>query len=394
MSYRKFRADHLFTGHEWLNNNYVLITSGQGEVVEIIPVTEAGEDIQNFHGILTPGFVNCHCHLELSHMKGIIPPKTGMIDFLTRVIQQRNFEAEIIKQAIAAAENSMLENGIVAVGDICNTTDTIGQKKAGRLHYHNFIEAIGFVESTAIQRFDAALAVYDQFARLYRIPAESNSIVPHAPYSVSSRLFNLITHFPGNRLLTIHNQESEAENEFLEKGTGDFHRLYNALHIDISFYKAPGQRSLQSYLSHFLPHQSVILVHNVTTNKDDLAFIANCHPDSYREPIANLNFCLCPNANEYIGNPLPDIDLLRHYQAAITIGTDSLASNNQLSVLAELQTIHRNYQHIEIKELLTWATINGARALQLDSVLGSFEPGKQPGILVINEALTEVNRIL
>lgn len=198
----------------------------------------------------------------------------------------------------------------------------------------------------------------------------------------------MITHFPGNRLLTIHNQESEVENEFLEKGSGDFHRLYNALHIDISSYKARGQRSLQSHLSHFLSHQSLILVHNVTTNNDDLAFIAS------GESIANLFFCLCPNANEYIGNPLPDIDLLRHYQAVITIGTDSLASNNQLSVLAELQTIHTHYPHIEIKELLTWATLNGARALQLDSVLGSFEPGKQPGILVVNEELTEVNRIL
>lgn len=129
MSYRKFRADHLFTGHEWFPGNYVLVTSDQGEVVEIIPAAEAGEDIQIFSGILTPGFINCHCHLELSHMKGVIPPKTGMIDFLLRVIQQRNFEGEVIKQAIINAENSMLQNGIVAVGDICNTTDTIEQKK-------------------------------------------------------------------------------------------------------------------------------------------------------------------------------------------------------------------------------------------------------------------------
>jgi len=389
MSYRKFSADHLFTGHEWLSDNYVLITTPEGEVCDIVPATEAGTDIETFTGILSPGFVNCHCHLELSHMKGIIPEKTGMVDFLVRVIQQRNFSAEIIKEAIANAENSMLQNGIVAVGDICNTTDTIRQKKAGRLHYHNFIEAIGFIEATAEQRFEAARNVYDEFARLYRVPAESNSIVPHAPYSVSPRLFQLITHFPGNHLLTIHNQESKAETEFLEKGTGDFQQLFKALHIDISFYKPQGNRSLETYLPHFLPTQSVILVHNGNTSKEDLQFIADC-----RLPIAALFFCLCPNANEYIGNALPDIDLLRQYQATITIGTDSLASNHQLSVLAELETIQNHYPHIELKELLTWATINGARALQLDNLLGSFEAGKQPGVLVINDKLTEVTRIL
>jgi cytosine/adenosine deaminase-related metal-dependent hydrolase len=394
MSYRKFSADHLFTGHEWLPDDFVLITTPQGEVCDIVPAAEAGTDIETFTGILSPGFVNCHCHLELSHMKGIIPEKTGMVDFLVRVIQQRNFSAEIIKEAISNAENSMLQNGIVAVGDICNTTDTIRQKKAGRLHYHNFIEAIGFIEATAEQRFEAARNVYDEFARLYRIPAESNSIVPHAPYSVSQRLFQLITHFPGNHLLTIHNQESMAEAEFLEKGVGDFQQLYKALNIDISFYKPQGNRSLETYLPHFLPTQSVILVHNVNTSKEDLEFIANPERSRRAEGVANFFFCLCPNANEYIGNPLPDIDLLRQYQATISIGTDSLASNHQLSVLAELETIQENYPHIELKELLTWATINGARALQLDNLLGSFEAGKQPGVLVINDKLTEVTRIL
>jgi aminodeoxyfutalosine deaminase len=392
MSYRKFRADHLFTGHEWLNNEFVLVTGLQGEIVDVVQLSEAGEDIAFFSGILSPGFVNCHCHLELSHMKGVIPEKTGMVDFLIRVIQQRNFDVVAIKQAIDNAESSMLENGIVAVGDICNTADTLDVKKAGRLHYHNFIEAIGFSEATAPQRFEAALTVYDQFARLYRMPAECNSIVPHAPYSVSPRLFQLITRFAGNHLLTIHNQESEAENDFVEKGTGDFHRLFKALNIDISGYKPHAQRSIQSYLSHFLPTQRVIMAHNAYTGKEDLEFIVNTSRRG-TGPTA-LFFCLCPNANEYIGNPLPDIDLLREYRAPITIGTDSLASNHQLSILAELNTIHRHYPHIVLSELLTWATINGARALELDNLLGSFEPGKQPGVLLINDEMSSVRRLI
>jgi cytosine/adenosine deaminase-related metal-dependent hydrolase len=393
MNYRKFQADHLFTGYEWLSNGSVLITSEEGEIVDIVPAESAGEGINRFSGILSPGFVNCHCHLELSHMKGIIPEKTGMVDFLVQVIQQRGFDAQIIKMAIEEAENSMLQNGIVAVGDICNTANTVEQKKAGRLLYHNFIETMGFIEGAATQRFEASKSVYDQFARLYRIPAESNSIVPHAPYSVSPALFQLITRFPGNHLLTIHSQESAAEREFIEKGAGDFHRLYKALGIDISFYKPAGQRSLAAWLPNFLPAQSLILVHNTNTNKDDLEYIGS----GELLPMAigtNLYFCICANANEYIGNPLPDIDLLRKYNAAIVVGTDSLASNHQLSVLAELQTISRHFPHIEKRELLQWATLNGAKALELDDAVGSFETGKAPGVLVIKEDLSSVERLV
>ncbi|OQP64965.1 hypothetical protein A3860_19655 [Niastella vici] len=389
MNYRKFQADHLFTGFEWFSNDSVLITSPGGEIVDLVPAAEAGEGITRVSGILSPGFVNCHCHLELSHMKGIIPENTGMVDFLVRVIQQRGFDAPIIKKAIEEGENSMLQNGIVAVGDICNTPNTVDQKKAGRLLYHNFIETMGFIENSAAQRFEASLAVYDQFARLYRTPAESVSIVPHAPYSVSPALFQMITRFPGNQLLTIHSQESTAEREFIEKGTGDLHRLYEALHIDISFYKPAKNGSLPSYLSHFLPNQSLILVHNTNTNSHDLEYVA-----SGELPVANLYFCLCPNANLYIGNPLPDIDLLRQYRAVIVVGTDSLASNHQLSILAELQTIHRHFPHIEKVELLQWATLNGAEALQLDNVLGSFEPGKKPGVIVVKEDFSKVERLL
>jgi aminodeoxyfutalosine deaminase len=407
MNYRKFQADHLFTGYEWLSNDSVLITSPEGEIVDIVPSAEAGADVNIFPGILSPGFVNCHCHLELSHMKGIIPEKTGMVDFLVRVIQQRGFDAEVIKKAIEEAESNMLQQGIVAVGDICNTANTVEQKKAGRLLYHNFIETMGFIESTAAQRFEASRAVYEQFARLYRTPAESNSIVPHAPYSVSPALFQLITRFPGNHLLTLHSQESAAEREFIEQGTGDFHRLYEALHIDISFYKPAAKQSLPAYLSHFLPNQSLILVHNTNTNKEDLEYVAhwprpNASPkDSFWRgasgralPIANLYFCICPNANIYIGNPLPDLDLLRQYKAAIVVGTDSLASNHQLSILAELQTIRKHFPHISTNELLQWATLNGAKALELDDVVGSFEPGKKPGVIVVKEDLSKVERLL
>jgi cytosine/adenosine deaminase-related metal-dependent hydrolase len=385
MSYRKFRADHLFTGSQWLDDQHVLIANEEGVIEDIVPLAGAGEDVQSVKGILSPGFINCHCHLELSHLKGAIPEKTGMVDFLLAVMAQRNFSAGQVTAAIADAELSMLKNGIVAVGDICNTVLTIGQKRQGGMYYHNFIEAMGFVEQVAERRFAESLQVFEQFGSLTRSPIIYNSVVPHAPYSVSPRLFDLITHFPGNQLLTMHNQESLAEHEFFDKATGDFKRLYESLQIDISFFNPSGGSSLKHCIDHFLPNQTVILVHNAFTGEDDLQLLRGK---------SNFFFCLCPNANLYIGNKLPDIDMLRQSGIPLVVGTDSLASNHQLSVVAELKTIYQNYPHISIFELLQWATVNGARALDIEKYVGSFEKGSTPGIVLVGNELESAKRLM
>jgi cytosine/adenosine deaminase-related metal-dependent hydrolase len=377
-----------------LDENAVLITDDEGIVQTILPLENAGGDIETFQGILSPGFVNCHCHLELSHMKNAIPEKTGLVDFLLSVIKQRNFPDEIIQQSIIDAEKEMLENGIVAVGDICNTADTLAQKKQGNLYYHNFIEALGFVESSAAQRFSSSYEIFKQFAGQYSMPIESNSIVPHAPYSVSKKLFKLIADFPGNHVLSIHNQESEAENEFFQSGGGEIIKLYKEMGIDISSFKPTQKRSLENYLHYFYNNQSLIFVHNVFTNEEDLTTVGNwqlevnntnakLRTENWKPKTGNLYFCICPNANEYISGKLPDIDLLIKHHCKIVIGTDSLSSNHQLNILEELKTIQKNFPHIETATLLQWATLNGAEALQLNDVVGSFETGKKPGVILI-----------
>src|SRR6195952_935612 len=111
--YLKFTADNLFTGNEMLQNR-VLITDENGIVKNIVFPEDAGDDIQIIEGIISPGFINCHCHLELSHMRGLIPEKTGLIDFVFSVVTQRHFPEEEILDSIATAENEMIQNGIVA----------------------------------------------------------------------------------------------------------------------------------------------------------------------------------------------------------------------------------------------------------------------------------------
>jgi len=384
MRFRKFSADQLFDGYSLMDDQQVLITTEDGVIDNVVSVEDAGDDVQQFNGILTPGFINCHCHLELSHMKGMIGERTGLTDFVFKVVTQRHLPEEEILDAIQKAEDEMLANGIVAVGDICNNTLTLPQKTKGRIRYHNFIEASGFNPQIAAARFERSFGFFKEFNE--HTATGRNSIVPHAPYSVADELWQKIIDFPYNHFQTIHNQETVAENEWFIDKKGDFVDFYKQMNIDVSFFEASGKSSLQSYLLKFLKNQSVILVHNVHTSADDLHFAK----ESGRE----IAWCFCPNANLYIGGQLPAIDLFIDHDCEIVLGTDSLASNHQLSILEEIKTIRRSFASIGRDQLLRWATINGARALQMDKLLGSFEPGKKPGVLLCKSDLSAVRRLL
>lgn len=388
MAFQKFRADQLFDGYRLLDDQYVLITSAEGVVENIVPKQEAGDNIQVFKGILTPGFINCHCHLELSHMKDAIPKKTGLIKFVSHIMKERHFAENDILKAIENAEDEMISNGIVAVGDICNNKSALGQKQKGRMRYHNFIEASGFVPDLADIRFNRAIDIYNAYAKIYPIPVLSNSIVPHAPYSVSNELWKKIIHFPGNQLITIHNQETEDENQLFLAKQGGFPAFYANFKIDSSFFLCSGKTSLQTFLPEFLSNQQIILVHNVYTSEEDLVY---CQQSGKND---QLYWCLCPNANLFIGGQLPDIELLMNYNSTLVLGTDSLASNHQLSIVGEMQTIRQHFPFMKSEKLLAWATINGARALQLDNILGSFEKGKKPGIVLCATDFSGSTRLL
>jgi len=384
--YRKFTADHIFTGHQILSGNEVLITDQSGKVLDMVPTELAGDGIQYFKGMLSPGFINSHCHLELSHMRGVIPRHTGLVEFVQQVMGKRTASMEERLSAMQAAEQELYQTGTVAVGDICNTTDSIEVKKSSALRWHNFIEVSGFVGVVAQKRLDAIKDVAQAF--LQSGSAQGVSLVPHAPYSVSEKLFQLLNEETAHQLISIHNQEAEAENELYKTKSGDFLKLYQNLGIDISAFQPTGKSSLQSWLPYFTQQQSIILVHNTFTNKNDLEFSqpqSLTAPKSFREQLPT-SYCLCPNANLYIENKLPPIELLLKHDATIILGTDSYASNGQLNILEEIKTIQQeNSFNIPTVNILQWATLNAATVFGWDDELGSFDTGKQPGIVHINE---------
>jgi aminodeoxyfutalosine deaminase len=376
--YRKFTADHIFTGREILFEPAVLITDEAGAIIEIVDNKDAGDGIESFSGLLTPGFTNAHCHLELSHLKGIIPEKTGLVEFAQQVMGNRASSGELKLDAMVNAEAEMHKNGIVAVGDICNTTDSIAVKRQSKLRWHNFIEVSGFTEASAEIRLDNMKKVYEQFQTING--EQKTTFSPHAPYSVSKKLFQLLNDETAGQLITIHNQECAAENDLYKYKGGGFLALYKNFGIDISSFEPTGRTSFQSWLPCFNNCQSIISVHNTFTSEADFAFQGSLPPDIS----CQVFYCLCINANKYIEQKIPPISLLTKGHDNIVIGTDSYASNLQLNILEEIKTIQLETNNaIPLPELLQWATINGAKALQLDHIAGSFEKGKKPGIVLI-----------
>ena len=377
--YQKFKATQVFTGAQLIDGaDQVLITKADGTIDALVPVSEAGDDIQQMEGILSPGFVNAHCHLELSHMKGMIPAHTGLQEFVKQIVTLRQVDPVAIQEAIVNAEAEMMENGIVAVGDISNTLDTLKQKAKHNLAYYSFVELYDLDPTRAADKILAGIEIQKQFQE----NCVRASLVPHAPYSVTNDLWNLLSAHFGIHTITLHNQETPDENDFFKTKTGSFLGMYERTKVNLDFFEATGLSSLQSVLPVFKNAHHGILVHNSFTSAEDIQAV--------HAAMNNAFWCLCPNANQYIEQTMPPIELLRSEKAKLVIGTDSYASNWSLNVLDELKTIQKHQPQIPLAEMLGWATINGAQALQMDKHLGSFELGKKPGVVLI-KGVDELN---
>ena len=365
-------ADWIFPVTSSPIKNGIVVVHPDGTIADILPADAATQQlpgtIQKLTGAIVPGFVNTHCHLELSHLLGKIPEHTGLMSFVQWIIRNRSgFTADEVQQAMEQADKALFDNGTVAVGDISNTDVSRAVKLSSRIKYHTFVEILGFDPARANAIWAAGDAVKKAFSPL---PA---TVVPHAPYTVSSTLLQCIA-TADEPLISIHNQETTAENRFYTHGSGGVQELYAALGMDISYFEPTGKSSLQSYLP-YMPKKKTLLVHNTFTDKDDIIF-AN-------QQQQELFWCLCPNANIYIENTLPDVQMLLESGVNITLGTDSLASNHQLNILAEMKTL-QHHKKVDFETLLRWATWNGAEFLGMTDQLGSITPGKKPGLNLIS----------
>lgn len=377
---RKIAATYVFPINKVPVKNGILICDEDGTIIDLIEKGETlteEQGLEYYSGIIVPGFVNAHCHLELSHLKDKIEAKKGIGAFIGAINKLRNEEGKSIEKALKIADRKMWASGISAVGDISNSSISLNTKIQSNIYYHTFVETFGFHPARADKSFDYACKIYSEFTEA----KQPVSIVPHSPYSVSEPLFKKIRQkaLTDNSLMSIHNQESMGETQFYLDGTGPISdHLRDNLGIDTSHWQPTGKSSLQSILKYLPPQLQLLLIHNTYFEENDLIELKK------QRSLDKTHFVLCPNSNLYIEDALPPVRYLMTGNLNICLGTDSLASNNNLSVLSEMITLQNKFPELELELLLKWATLNGAKALGIDSNFGSFEPGKKPGINLIS----------
>lgn len=370
---RYFSAQYIITNSGPPIKRAVITTEDDGVVSGIDDTgghLEEKNSIEFHNGIIIPGFVNCHCHLELSHMKGSVVKGTGLGGFIEKVRNTRDLDRENINSYANKADDEMSCEGIVLCADICNTSLTFNLKTKSTIRYISLIEVFGIDPEKAGHRMD-------EMIRVAEIAEEMNlpfSLVPHSAYSMSLPLLRLLRKYSEkNKITSLHFMETAGEKAFLENHSGPLMTSYQ--HSGLILARLETVKShADAVLKEIALAGNLILVHNTFIDRDIIRKI---------KKRKNLFFCLCPNSNIYIENEIPPLNLLMEEDCDIVIGTDSLASNNRLSILEELKTLQIRFPSVSIKELVQWATINGAKALCEDSRFGKIEPGKKPGLLLL-----------
>lgn len=374
---RRFSANYVYPISGAPIRNGVVVLDSNNCIVEVLNPKGNEKEFASmeFHnGVLVPGFVNAHCHLELSHLKDRLLKLQGIAGFVSQIRQLRGDESADIDKSIQHALTELKRNGTAAVGDICNTADTLPRKQHSNIYFHNFIELFGLNQNDAEDRLNAAFLLVSRF-RSNNIGA--TSLTPHSPYSISEKLWGLIGNelSNGSHAVSIHYGESEQEYLLLKDHSGKLADNFNSLGIPLNL---PHCSSPLEVVKRFIPKTSkVLFVHNTFSSQEEVKQLI--------DHFACSCFVLCPSSNLFIEGRLPDLPMLVEQGAKIALGTDSFASSNTLSVFDQLMILIEKFPTISFAEAIEWATLNGAQALSIDSRLGSFDAGKSPGINLITD---------
>ncbi|NOU18462.1 MAG: amidohydrolase family protein [Bacteroidales bacterium] len=343
--------------------------------MEIIDPGECVKELASmeFHnGVIVPGFINTHCHLELSHLKGKLQQSHGIAEFVTQIRNNRKADELEIADGIKSALSSLKSHGIVAVGDICNTSDTIHQKQESDILFHSFVELFGLNPSDSEERFKSSMELLNKFQLSN---CGKSSLTPHSTYSISIELWALIKDELNKNqpIVSIHYGESLQEYALLKNHSGlladNFKKL--GIPINLSEFNSP-----QEVVKQFIPANSkVLFVHNTFASSAEIKELASHYKESF--------FVLCPSSNLFIEGMLPDAPMIAHAGVDVTLGTDSYASTDTISIFDQMMILLDRFPTLSFNDVLNWATLSGARALNLDSQVGSLEIGKKPGLNLI-----------
>lgn len=302
-------------------------------------------------GIIIPGLINSHTHLELSFLKNRLDYSNGFKDWVKQLISVRsNTSLSEIKKALIHEIKTCIKSGTFALCDISSID-------ASRTDFENLgIDGWFFYEE---------LGNKGKF--LNSELTENISFAAHAPHTTSPELIKAIKDKTNknNILFSIHCAESKDEFLFMQGKNKDWENFLSSRNIDFSSWNIPCNSSTE-YLNNLnVLDSKTLLVHMLDYTKKDLEIIKN----------SNSSICVCPRSNENLHKRLPDIETFLSFGINICLGTDSLASCESLDMFDEMRFVLDHYKNISPEDLLKMCTKNSAKALLIDKRLGTIKKG-------------------
>ena len=378
MAVNRIAASFVYTldASEPIRNGYVEYDD-EGTILGVGQCEDAASEKNFYDGAIVPGFVNAHCHVELSHLHGKFRKGTGMAGFIDQINELRDWAGRDAKVVLVKKwMDKMWADGVSAMADISNDDSSFGVKAEHPMYTRTFLEVFGSEPHMCddVMADVTALNVLADEAGIDAAPT------PHSCYTMSPQLLSASAAAGlAKGYLSYHSQESQEEEDLLRSGSGAMYE--NRKRSGMSTPPVTGESSLKYFLDRLAdvkqgPYDGhILLVHNVCLAQDDI--------DAAKKVMNNVYWAICPLSNIFIHNALPPIALMRENGLSIMLGTDSLSSNDDLDMVKEMICLHENFPEVPMNEMLQWACLTGAEFLSKDDVLGTLTPGKKPGLVYI-----------
>lgn len=373
---KRIAAQFVYTldGREPIRNGYVEYDEADGTILSVGVCSET-EDV--LPGAIVPGFVNAHCHVELSHLHKKFRKGTGMAGFIDQINELRDWAGNDVKAKLVQEwMDKMWNDGVSAMADISNDESSFDVKKAHKMYTRTFLEVFG----SEPEMCDGVMKEVTALNSLADTAGIDAAPTPHSCYTMSPQLLSASAAAGLDRgFLSYHSQESQEEEDLLLSGSGAMYE--NRKRSGMSTPPVTGESSLKYFIDRLAeakpaPYEEhILLVHNVCLSQDDI--------EAAKAVMNNVYWAVCPLSNIFIHNALPPIPLMVENRLKVLVGTDSLSSNDDLDMVKELYCLHTNFPEVSMTTLLEWACLNGAEFLKQDA-LGSLVAGKKPGVVFIS----------